>query len=140
MGWPSNRMRPEVGLRNPEMMWTSVVFPEPLGPISPVIFPSSAVSETLFSAMSPPKWRETRSTSSSMAFSGRMGFGLARQAVVPLAFRHQPARQVQDDQNDQYADQHHPQRSDRGGIFGRDLDEACGVVDQFHDQRAHQGA
>ena len=57
------------------MTANSVVLPAPLGPISAVMRPSVADSETLLTASKPPKRRETRSTDS----SGSAMAGLLRQ-------------------------------------------------------------
>ena len=63
---PSNRIRPDVGATNPAMRANSVVLPAPLGPIRPVIEPLSTVSETPFTATSPPK-RLLTATAASIA-------------------------------------------------------------------------
>src|SRR5438552_6350567 len=49
-------MVPELGETEPAMMLKSVVFPAPLGPINPQIWPSSASKLTSFSAASPAKY------------------------------------------------------------------------------------
>ena len=51
--------------RKPEMSANSVVLPAPLGPISAVMRPASAVNEASLTARRPPKRRETFSTRSS---------------------------------------------------------------------------
>src|SRR3546814_1023404 len=80
---------------------TSVVLPEPLGPISPNTCPSSTDSDTSLSATSPPKCLCTPSTLSNMVAS-----------VAAPAFRHQAARQVQNDDDDQQTDKDHAQRGE----------------------------
>ncbi len=53
------RIFPESGLWTPLMRFSSVDFPEPLGPTSPAISLLFTVKATFFSAWSPPKRFET---------------------------------------------------------------------------------
>src|SRR5437870_4606173 len=55
-------MVPELGETEPAMMLKSVVFPAPLGPINPQIWPSSTSKLTSFNAASPAKYLVRRST------------------------------------------------------------------------------
>src|SRR5437588_2571725 len=64
VGSPRNRTRPAVARRKPVMTLNSVVFPAPLGPISPTISPSATANDTSSTARSPPNATETRSHSS----------------------------------------------------------------------------
>jgi len=48
-------MVPESGLRNPVMRFKVAVFPEPLGPMRPMISPSSTSNPRLETAIKPPK-------------------------------------------------------------------------------------
>jgi hypothetical protein len=59
MSSPPMVTRPEVGGRRPAMTLKSVVFPAPLGPISPVMDPGLMASEAPSTALKPPKclWR-----------------------------------------------------------------------------------
>src|SRR5919109_3369064 len=68
---PWNRMEPALGVSAPEMQLNSVVFPEPLGPMSPRISPSVTSNETPLSAVKPPKRLTTPLTLSTR--SGRQG-------------------------------------------------------------------
>ena len=61
---PSNITRPPLAGREPDIRLNSVVLPAPLGPISPWISPVSTVSETSFTATSPPNRRVSPVTSS----------------------------------------------------------------------------
>src|SRR5207244_6409831 len=54
-------MVPEVGLRNPPTIRSSVVFPEPLGPRRLKNSPASTVRLRLFTAQTSPKYFETAS-------------------------------------------------------------------------------
>src|ERR1051325_7640247 len=56
------RTRPFVGSWSPVMTLNSVVLPAPLGPMSPVTRPGSAVSSTSCRAITPPKRTLTSST------------------------------------------------------------------------------
>src|SRR6185436_6819000 len=62
-------MRPSLGAMKPVMMANSVVLPAPLGPISAVMQPASAVNDARLTASRPPKRRETFSTRSSSAMA-----------------------------------------------------------------------
>jgi hypothetical protein len=53
-------MKPESARSRPLMTLSSVVLPEPLGPISPTISPRSSLNETSTSASTPPKRLLTR--------------------------------------------------------------------------------
>src|SRR5574344_520812 len=54
ISFPSKKTFPLVGVSRPVMLLKSVVFPAPLGPISPVIIFFSTKKSTLFTAMTPP--------------------------------------------------------------------------------------
>src|SRR5439155_21192734 len=59
---PSTRTFPVVGSWRPVTTLNRVVFPAPLGPMSPVTRPGSAVRSTSWRAMTPPKRTLTSST------------------------------------------------------------------------------
>ena len=74
----------------PQMTFSRVVLPEPLDPIRPVTSPGSAVSDTSWSAATPPNDLETPSTLTrlpctcgSAARSGELPFPLAFPPVAP---------------------------------------------------------
>jgi hypothetical protein len=52
---PSSQIRPEVGFSSPAIRLKSVVFPAPLGPISPTISPGPTSIVTSSTAATPPK-------------------------------------------------------------------------------------
>ena len=54
-----NRTLPESGLYTPLITFSSVDFPEPLGPTSPAISFSLTVKSTVFNAFSPPNFFDT---------------------------------------------------------------------------------
>src|SRR4051812_34902907 len=58
-------MKPDVGRVKPQTTLNNVVFPAPLGPITPTTSPSSTVADTSRSAMRPPNLTVTSCTSSS---------------------------------------------------------------------------
>src|SRR5215472_4380909 len=62
---PSMCTRPCVGSWRPVITLKIVVFPAPLGPMSPVTYPLSASMFTSWSAITPPKRTETPSVCSS---------------------------------------------------------------------------
>ncbi len=51
----ASHARPESGARNPESMLSTVVLPEPFGPMRPRISPSSTANARLSTAATPPK-------------------------------------------------------------------------------------
>src|SRR3990172_6079696 len=63
MSWPRGRMRPASGERAPAIRLKSVVLPDPFGPMIPSSSPSSSVKLTSWTARTPPKPFDTRSTS-----------------------------------------------------------------------------
>ncbi len=79
---PWKRMDPAVGSRAPEMQLNIVVLPEPLGPMSPRISPSTTSKEMLLSAVKPPKRLTTPDTRS---------MGVTRGAGPPEGGRAGPA-------------------------------------------------
>src|SRR3954453_3730444 len=62
---PSKRTVPWLGFWSPLITLKQVVLPAPLGPIRPVIRPASAVKAAWSTAVTPPNWTTTSSTSSS---------------------------------------------------------------------------
>jgi len=64
MSSPANTTRPPSGGTVPVAMPNSVVLPAPLGPISAVMRPRGAVSDTPLTASRPPKRRDTLCTAS----------------------------------------------------------------------------
>src|SRR5690625_3485228 len=121
---PSNMILPRVGFRNPLIRLTSVVLPEPLGPISPKMLPSATVSETSSSATRPPKRLWMCSTLSITV------------SIATAALRNQTLGHVQDHQNDDEPNEHHAQ----SGKLGRQIQKTGGVVDALDDDGAGQGA
>ena len=61
---PLNRTAPLVGRCSPLITLKQVVLPAPLGPIRPVIRPASASNDAWLTAVTPPNWTTTSSTSS----------------------------------------------------------------------------
>ncbi len=59
------------GLTKPLSTLSSVVLPEPLGPIRPMALPAGTEIDTFCSALTPPKDTETFSTTSSLPAVGR---------------------------------------------------------------------
>ena len=55
MSRPSKRMLPASLRSVPEMQFTSVLLPDPLGPIRPSRSPGRTIRSTLSSAVKPPK-------------------------------------------------------------------------------------
>src|SRR5438093_4416554 len=104
---PWNRISPDEGGRLPLMRLISVVFPEPLGPITPSTSPRARWKSTSSSARTPPKDRLTDAPSSSMAIGGRSEAVRAdvsqeRPRRQPLrAQAHQPRGSDQDHGDDQ---------------------------------------
>ena len=78
--WPSTRSSPLVGRSVPVSMRTSVVLPEPLGPITPRIVPRGTSSVTSSTAATSPKVRLTpRTTDNGRRHPGtRLPFGTFR--------------------------------------------------------------
>src|SRR5262249_31424291 len=68
---PSKTIEPRVGRRKPLRRLKQVVFPAPLGPISPTISPLSTLSSTSLTAAKPPKSRVSPWVSRSATRSGR---------------------------------------------------------------------
>ena len=62
--WPWNKMRPEVGGKNPLIRLKNVVLPAPLGPMMARSSPGGTVSETESTATRLPKCRLAFSTTS----------------------------------------------------------------------------
>jgi hypothetical protein len=69
-----NLISPWVGARKPLRSANKVVFPAPLGPITPTISPGRIPNDTVARARNPPKSRERFLTSSS---GGWKGMGLS---------------------------------------------------------------
>jgi hypothetical protein len=65
--WPPSSILPSVGGKIPVIALKNVVFPAPLGPISPKISPSSMCSVTFDSALRPPNCWVTFSALSILA-------------------------------------------------------------------------
>ena len=68
---PLNRTLPRVGFCSPLITLKQVVLPAPFGPISPVTRPDSATNDAWLTAVTPPNWTTTSSTTRSG--SVRMG-------------------------------------------------------------------
>src|SRR5690606_27002547 len=65
MSLSANRTWPRVGFCSPVITLKQVVLPAPLGPIRPVIRPGSTAKDAWSTAVTPPNWTTTSSTSSS---------------------------------------------------------------------------
>src|SRR5690348_11819437 len=105
---PPYRIAPVLGRRKPEMSANNVVLPAPLGPISAVMRPCGALSDTSLTASRPPKRRETRSTrNSGSAMAGLRQRRRTHRAMAPLRKpADQPARRKPDDQHQDAAVNH----------------------------------
>src|SRR5580692_11068811 len=113
----SRRMRPRVGRVMPEMQFSSVLLPAPLGPINPTIDPDSSAKLTPVKARMPPKSTETSSIARRLM--GRAISGRSRQTPrhTPQTLRHE----------------HHPRRIlEAAQQFGDD-DIECGADDRTAD-------
>src|SRR5271163_4873255 len=77
---PSNLTSPALGRNWPRMQLKSVVLPEPFGPMTPRISPSSTANETSLTAATPPKRLLRPETLSTAAISGLPDRGLERSA------------------------------------------------------------
>ena len=71
MSRPSSVIRPRVGVRNPPIALKSVVFPAPLGPISPMKPPSGTSTVASSTAVRPPKRIVTPSATSVLTLGPR---------------------------------------------------------------------
>src|SRR6202043_3182747 len=122
-------MRPLLGVRNPLIIANKVVLPAPFGPISAVMRPDWTSSETLSTAINPPKrllTPSTRSSGSAMGLLRPQGFqdgeALARLEQQPG----NAARSESHDQNEDAAvdDEIEPRRvaGDELRRFGQRLD------------------
>jgi len=80
---PLKAMVPPETLRVPSMRLSTVLLPAPLGPMSPMISPSSTDTLTLLTAANPPKCRE-RSLTSRIAMTVNASPGLSP-AAMPVA-------------------------------------------------------
>src|ERR1700734_4261781 len=69
MSWPSKRMRPDVGLKNPVIRLKKVVLPAPFGPMMARSSPGSTVIEISLTAIKLPKCLETFSICSKLTMS-----------------------------------------------------------------------
>ena len=59
---PLNRTMPRVGFCSPLITLKQVVLPAPFGPMSPVTRPDSATNDAWLTAVTPPNWTTTSST------------------------------------------------------------------------------
>ena len=75
---------PDCGLTKPEMQLNSVVLPAPFGPITPSTSPPATPSETLSSAVIPPKRTVTPCTASA-AEPVRVSLDTSTEVMLPLA-------------------------------------------------------
>src|ERR1700686_5205018 len=119
--WPLNRMVPEVARSSPDRRFKKVDLPAPLGPMTACTSPAVKAKETLSTAASAPKRRES-CTASSTASATR-----ASQDAGDAA------REEQYDDDDEAADQRAPVRRDLLAIV---FDEG---EEQRADHRAIQG-
>src|SRR5574340_1817878 len=111
MSSPRRRMAPASAFRSRLVMLSSVVFPAPLGPMSPITFPWASAKLTSFSALSPPKCFVTPSMTSTgdaacAGLGNLLGPRRAQQAGLQADERtDQPVRQEDDDYDEQHAGQ-----------------------------------
>src|SRR3954470_22401030 len=78
---PLMKTRPCVGSCKPVMTLNSVVLPAPFGPISPVMWPASAVKDTSVTALMPPKRTATSRTSRTSSVVRRSAMSMSAAGV-----------------------------------------------------------
>src|ERR671921_790593 len=120
---PSNQIPPESAFMTPVTRLNSVVFPEPLGPISAVIVPSRTWRSAPSTARTPPNAFDTFLTSSSTGASrsGSSALGGRVRATPPaLAGRQRAGRREQDDEDAHPPEEEHP-RLAAPAVHGRGL-------------------
>src|SRR5580700_4144484 len=130
-------MRPLLGVRNPLIIANKVVLPAPFGPIRAVMRPDSTSSETVSTAINPPKrllTPSTRSSGSAMRLLRLQGFrgsdSLPRLAKQPG----NAARSESHNENEDAAvdDEIEPRRVDG--------DKFCRFAQRLDHERAEQRA
>src|ERR1700760_3879934 len=97
MSWPSKITLPELAGVTLQTVLTSVVLPAPLGPIRPSTSPLLMLRVTSRRACRPLNRRDTASRR-------RISDMLCPSPKATQAQRHQPVRQHQQQQHDQYAE------------------------------------
>src|SRR5687767_11625167 len=116
----AKRMTPASGVSAPAMHFMSVLLPEPLGPMSPWIWPASTRRSTPARARSSRKRLLTPETSSSaMASANLRARRRAAKAADPLALGHhepdEPAGAEEDDEEQEQPQEDRPERLERVG-------------------------
>src|SRR5712691_715284 len=115
---PFQSTRPDVGARSPAIMLSSVVLPEPLGPMMPTISPGSTTNDTSATATSP----------ANCLLSPRTSSATLRPPRVERA--HDATRHHEDGEDQDGAVEH-------GAHLGAEVD---GVRQAGQHERAHDGA
>src|SRR5204862_6259130 len=148
MSRPRKWIRPPLGSSAPAMHLSSVLVPEPFGPIRPCSCPSSTTKSTELSAVSCPKAFVTAAASSSAidlsrnpprAAGGQPQDADARPPRDEQA--HEPARPEQVDHEQQHAEDDGPDRRIRVGedeAADLDRDDADDGADQRADAAAER--
>src|SRR5215831_7992509 len=114
---PSRRMVPASGRMVPAIRSSSVVLPEPFGPIRPRISPAETESEKSLTATSPPKVLVSLSTSSSAPTASALPCaGSCREPRRPAC---QQAATILDQSADaarQQVDDHHENEAEQDAV------------------------
>src|SRR5687767_12258350 len=137
----AKRMTPASGVSAPAMHFMSVLLPEPLGPMSPWIWPASTRRSTPARARSSPKRLLMPATSSSAMASANLRTGRrAAEAAEPLALgHHEPDEAAGPEENGE--EQEQPQEDGPEGLEIVGEQEAhildAGDADHGANQRAH---
>src|SRR5579864_4899952 len=121
------RMLPVVSFNRPVIKLTTVVFPAPLGPISPVIRPGPTVMERSCTACTPPNRRDTPARLSAAIGSllnGSMRAGRTSRATACDHNRiYDAVRQIDDGEHDQRAEEDHPVLGERSRDLGQQRED-----------------
>src|SRR5712692_6846243 len=125
---PPRTMRPRVGRKSPEMTLSSVVFPAPLGPMSPCTSPGATWTAAPSSARTPPKLRSTSSTESSTR-------GLPHPPLAQRARQRDDAvREEEDHRQQDGAVEEQPERA------RREAQRAAGAAQRLGEHGEERGA
>ncbi len=132
---PSNSTVPASGSLNPEMRSMAVLLPAPLGPISPVTWPSAAVNEQWLTACTPAEvlaeagHLEQRGHVAPEPNAGAVTGSFSTAATAPalaagVAVAHAPLREdalgtEADEQHQDDAGEDQPERGREAGVAGR---------------------
>src|SRR6185436_6595255 len=137
----AKRITPVSGMSAPAMHFMRVLFPDPLGPMSPWIWPASTRRSTPARARSSPKRLLTSATSSSaMASAGLRAGRRPAEAAESLALgHHEPHQAARPEEHDEEEEQAEEDRPEGLEVVG---EQEAHVLDAGHpdhraDQRAH---